>query len=137
MYIPKNYSTELTACKDSTQTGCIAAWRTYKKGYEPEFVKKEMNSCLVTNPLTWKTTNEYAGYHLNRGGVITKFNKLRPNISDARVHNGVIWIGSPRIPGSFLLRMKNFHVGDINLFYMNIRQNVRQRINAFRLGQAL
>ncbi len=135
MYIPGNYFTELTACKDSLQTGCLTGWRTYKRGYLPAFVESEKTTSLVTNPLTWKTTNEYAGYQLNEGGVITNFNKLRPHISDARVHNGVLWIGTPRIPGSFLLRMKNFHIGDINLFYMSIRQNLRQRIRAYQMKQ--
>ncbi|HZG26605.1 MAG TPA: hypothetical protein VEZ17_18585, partial [Chitinophagaceae bacterium] len=65
------------------------------------------------------------------GGVINNFNKLWPNITDARIHDGILWIDRPHITGSFLLRMKNFHIGDINLFYMNIRANVRQRISAF------
>lgn len=131
MYIPADYFSELKMCKDSTQTSCLVGWRTYKNGYEPEFVKREKNSGMVTNPLTWTTTDEYAGYALNKGGIITDFEKFRPNIADAKIHDGILWINKPHIPGSFLLRMKNFHIGDINLFYQNIRENVRQRISAF------
>ena len=40
MAIPKNYFTDLKPCTDAAQTGCIIGWRTYKKNYEPEFVKK-------------------------------------------------------------------------------------------------
>jgi hypothetical protein len=131
MYIPGNYFTGLQMCKDATETGCLVGWRTYKEGFEPAFVKKESISGLVTNPLTWKTTGERADYNLNKGGVITNFNLLRPYISDARIHGSVLWINQPRFPGGFLLRMKNFHIADINLFYMNIRENVRQRIGAY------
>lgn len=131
MYIPENYFTDLTMCETATETGCFVGWRTYKKGYEPDFVKKEKYAALVTNPLTWTTTNEYAPYRLNKGGVITNFNRLRMGLADAQIHNGVLWINRPHIPGSILLRMKNFHVGDINLFYVNIRENVRTRISAF------
>lgn len=131
MYIPGNYFEDLKMCTDSLQTGCIAGWRTYKNGYEPDFVIKEKNSGWVTNPLTWNTTEIYAPYKLNKGGVITNFNKLRTGITNAQVHGGVLWIGRPHLPGSFLLNMKNFHVGDINLFYLNIRENVRQRTRAY------
>jgi len=131
MYIPRNYFTQLTMCKDSLETGCLVGWRTYKEGFEPAFVKKESASGLVTNPLTWKTTGDHADYNLNKGGVITNFNLLRPNISDARIHDGILWINQPHFPGGFLLRMKNFHIADINLFYVNIQQNVRQRIRAY------
>lgn len=131
MYMPDNYFTDLKMCRDSTQTGCLVGWRTFKNGYEPDFVKKEKNSGMITNPLTWTISSEHAAYRLNKGGVITDFNKLRPHITDARIHDGILWINKPHIPGSFLLRMKNFHIGDINLFYVNIRENVRQRIAAF------
>ena len=138
MYIPNTYFQDLKICSDSLQTGCIAGWRTFRNGYEPDFVIKENNSGWVTNPLTWTTTDAYASYKFNKGGVITNFSKLHRGIADAQIHDGVLWINRPHLPGSFLLRMKNFHVGDINLFYLNIRQNVRQRVNAYsKLNQNL
>lgn len=131
MYIPGNYFEKIPLCNSPHQTGCIIAWRTYKRGYEPEHVKNESPRSLVTNPLTWTTAEEYAPYRLNKGAVITNFNQVRPGLSDAQIHNGVLWINRPHMPGSVLLRMKNFHIGDINLFYLNIRENLRTRISAF------
>ncbi|HTQ63586.1 MAG TPA: DUF3089 domain-containing protein [Puia sp.] len=131
MVIPKNYYTSLSPCKDSAQTGCIVGWRTFKKGYEPKFIKEEKGNSYVTNPLTWITSDEYAPKTLNRGGILKKFNELVPNVADAQIHDDVIWINKPHFPGSFLFRSKNYHIGDINLFYVNIRDNVRTRIRAF------
>jgi len=131
MYIPGDYFNTLKMCNDSMQTGCIVGWRTYKNGYEPALVRNQKRSGWVTNPLTWTTSKNPAPYRLNKGGVINNFNKHWPNITNARIHDGILWIDRPHITGSFLLRMKNFHIGDINLFYMNIRANVRQRISAF------
>jgi hypothetical protein len=37
----------------------------------------------------------------------------------------------PNVFGKFLFFKKNFHIGDINLFYMNIRENLVTRIGAF------
>jgi hypothetical protein len=58
MSLARDYFQNLPPCRDSTQTGCLISWRTFKKGYEPEFVKKEHGSAWVTNPLTWTLTEE-------------------------------------------------------------------------------
>ena len=132
MAIPKNYFSVLTPCKDSAQTGCFVGWRTYKTGYEPDFVKKENGNSYVTNPLTWTTTSEYAPRSLNRGAVLKKFNKISGEVADAQIHDDVLWIHRPHFPGSFFYRTKNYHIGDLNLFYINIRDNIHTRIHAFR-----
>jgi hypothetical protein len=131
MAIPKDYFTSLGPCKDSTQTGCFVGWRTFKNGYEPEFVKKENGNSYVTNPLNWTTTTEYAPKSMNRGAILRKFNTLSEHVADAQIHDDVLWIHKPHFPGSFFYRTKNYHVGDINLFYMNVRNNVQTRIKAF------
>jgi len=128
MYISNNYYHSLGSCTDSTQTGCICSWRTYKKNYEPDFVAKEKGTCLITNPLTWTTASGYADRTLNKGSILLNFNKIRVHVTDGQIHDGVLWIGKPHLPGGFLIRRKNFHVGDINLFYLNIRNDVRRRV---------
>jgi hypothetical protein len=131
MAIPGDYFTGLPTCADSTSTGCVIGWRTYKRGTEPHSVQEEGSPSLVVNPLTWTTTDEYAPRSLNRGAVLTKFNKLFPAITDAQIHGGILWVHRPHFPGSFLIRTSNYHIGDINLFYLNIRDNVRTRIRYF------
>lgn len=131
MAIPKDYFSSLQPCKDSLQTGCFVGWRTYKKGYEPEFVKKENGNGYVTNPLTWTTTTEYAPKNLNRGSVLRDFNRVEYNVCDAQIHDDVLWAHKPHFKGSFFYRTKVYHIGDINLFYLNVRDNVRTRISAY------
>lgn len=132
MPVPENYFTELQPCKDSLQTGCFVSWRTFKKNYyDTTFVAKEQFKCIVTNPLTWTNGNEYAPSSLNTGGVLTNFNRIKYAVTDAQVHKNVLWTCKPRFFGNILLRTKNYHIGDINLFYTNIRTNVRTRIRMF------
>jgi len=59
------------------------------------------------------------------------FNKLLQHTNGAVAHEGVLWIDKPRIPFGFLSSRKNYHAGDINLFYINIRENISQRVNAY------
>ena len=132
MYIPNDYYTELKPCTDSLQTGCVCAWRTYKTNYVPSYIETEKGTGMVINPVTWKAEKEYTPREWNKGVVTTNFKKVYYNVSDAQVSDkGVLWISKPSFPGSVFMRTKNYHIGDINLFYLNIRENLRQRVAAF------
>ncbi len=129
--VPKNYFTSLKMCTDSLQTGCLCSWRTLRKGYIPSYLRKRNDSSYATNPLLWVTSETYAPKERNKGSVLTKFNKVYPGTTDAHLHNGLLFVKKPKFPWSFLYFTRNYHIGDINLFYLNIRENVRQRIGAF------
>jgi Protein of unknown function (DUF3089) len=128
MPISKKYFKELPVCKDSTQTGCVCVWRTFREGYDGDFAKAES---WVTNPITWTTGNEKAGRNENAGSVLKKFNKLKKRVVGARVEGNILIVQRPRFFGSFLIKTKVYHVGDYNLFYMNVRKNTATRIGAF------
>jgi hypothetical protein len=121
----------LNLCVDSVQSGCVCAWRTFKSGYVPSYIKLESGPAFVTNPLTWDTTAAFAPRHLNKGAIVRDFNKIYPAAADAQIHERVLWVDKLRFPGQILLRTNNYHAGDINLFYVNIRQNLHTRIRAF------
>ena len=129
--VPKEYFSSLKMCNDSLQTGCICSWRTLRKGYIPKFLKNEMGNSFVTNPLSWTTNEQYVSKKFNNGSVLTNFNKIYTSTTDAQIHNGLLWVKKPKFPWSFLYFKRNYHIGDINLFYVNIRENVRQRINSY------
>lgn len=130
--ITDNFFTAIPVCKDSTSTGCFVSWRTYKRGYtEPLFVAKENFKAVVINPLIWSSDTSYISSSNNTGGVLLNFNKIIPRAVNANIHQNVLWTCKPNMFGKILFTKKNFHVGDINLFYMNIRQNVKTRIAAY------
>lgn len=130
--VPSDYFTALQPCKDSSATGCFVSWRTFKSGYEGgEFVTKEKFKAVVINPLTWTSDTVFVPASFNKGGVLQKFNKVIPNTVSARIHKNILWTSKPDVPGKILYVQKNYHIGDINLFYMNIRENVATRIAAY------
>lgn len=132
MPIPENYFETIPPCKDSLSTGCFVGWRTFKRGYiEPNYIAKEKFKCVVTNPLTWANTNVVASRKLNEGGILKKYNKIVPGVVNAQVHQNILWTSKPKFFGNIFLTKKNYHIGDINLFYNNIRINVKRRIDAF------
>lgn len=129
--VEPGYFSELKPCADSIETGCFVSWRTFRRGYEPDYAAAARQS-VVTNPLTWTTDTAYAPDTLHRGAVLYKFNEIFPRVNDAQIYKDLLWVSWPDFPGSRLFRRKNYHVGDINLFYMNIRTNVDQRVDAFK-----
>ena len=132
MPIEENYFKLIKPCTDSMSTGCYVTWRTFKKGYEgSEAVQKETFKVVVTNPHTWSTDTAYARASLNTGAVLINFNKVIPSVVDAQVHKNILWTSKPKFFGNIFLTQDNYHVGDINFFYNNIRQNVKTRIGAF------
>ncbi|HSB93896.1 MAG TPA: DUF3089 domain-containing protein [Flavitalea sp.] len=134
MQIPDNFKT-LRMCEDSAATGCLVGWRTYREGYIPDYVDHEAGKPMITNPLTWTVLDEQeAPATLNKGAIVTKFDKVYNNAADARIHDRVLWVSQLNFPGSFLVRKKNLHIGDINLFWMNIRENCKTRVRSYRNG---
>lgn len=131
--VPAGYFTTLKVCTDSLQTGCFCSWRTFKSGYRPAYLEKEQPGVQVTNPISWTTTGEDISRQYNKGAVI-RFNKLYKASTGARISAGLLYTKRPRFPWSFLYRSKNYHVGDINLYYLNIRENIKTRIRQFRAG---
>ncbi len=129
--VPKEYFSSLEMCTDSLQTDCLCSWRTFRNGFVPYYLKSENGNSYVTNPLSWTTTNEYASKKLNKGSVLTKFNTVYYQTTDARISNGLLYVKKPKFPWSFLYFSRNYHIADINLFYLNIRENTRQRIVAY------
>ena len=129
--VPKEYFNSLKMCTDSLQTGCLCSWRTLKNGFIPSYATKENRNSYVTNPLTWTTGNEYAAKKLNKGSVLTKFNTIFKQTTDAKISNGYLYVKKPIFPWSFLYIARNYHIADINLFYLNIRQNIQRRLTMF------
>lgn len=129
--IPQGYFKSLPPCTSAGQTGCFAGWRTFQSGYTPGYVDREVVPSHVTNPLNWRADTAYASHELNRGSVLRNFNAVVPQLTDAFVRGSVLWVNKPRLGVERVLLGKNYHIGDINLFYMNIRENVGERVRGF------
>lgn len=115
----------LPPCTSPEQTGCYVSWRTYKRSYALR--KAHDKEVICTNPLTWNTNTAYAPKDLHKGAVLKKFYEVRPKICDAEVYNGVLAVRKPKFPGSAFLIIRNYHPGDFNLFYLDVRENAALR----------
>jgi hypothetical protein len=130
MPVQKNQFTEIPICNSPDDIGCWITWNTYLHGYTPSRQDSFENAASV-NPLSWSMDTLIVAREFNQGGILKNFKRIRPKLSDAQNHEGKLWIHKPKFFGNILLRWKRFHVVDYNLFYMNIRENAKNRVNVY------
>jgi hypothetical protein len=112
------------------QTGCFAGWRSYLKGEMPEKVETEKGNSICVNPLTWNTSTEWASPALHKG-IMLGFESIVPNTLSAGIEPAtkILWVDVPEPLKAALENKKDLHIYDINLFWMNIRENVKLRVD--------
>ncbi len=126
---PNSFQT-ISPSKTPEHLGGFTSWNTYLTGFYPPYHSNGLKTAYCVNPLTWTDTTEPISHKKNPGGVGLKF-KWVAQPADAQVHQGMLWIHQPYVPGRFLLRTKIWHRADINLYWGSIRENVALRTKLY------
>jgi hypothetical protein len=133
MGVKKNSYQTIPVCQDSISVGCFTSWRTFRYDYTDGWATRDDTTIAVVNPITWKTTNEIIERTMHQGAILYNLKKVYQQTHETQAEGGALWITRPKFPGSFLYTSKNYHAGDINLFYVDIRKDVSRRIDNFLL----
>lgn len=134
-YIPgigldKNQFKTIPLMKHPNQTGGFVTWNTFKKKFDTKKYKWYKGK-VVINPVTWDTM-PIALRELHKGFLYTD-GKMYTNSFITHTDNGVIWISTPHFPYRYLtVTLQNYHTGDVNLFWEDIRENSLLRVKSFR-----
>jgi len=131
MPVERDSFEEIPPCQSNDDIGCWLTWNTYAQGFYPSRHDYWYGNAVNINPLSWSLDDAYVSHEMNEGGILKNFKKVRPGLSDAQNHEGMLWINKPRFFGNFLLNWDRYHVVDYNLFYLNIRKNVADRVAAY------
>ncbi len=121
-------------CETAEQTACFCSWRTFKYGFIPKKFPVG-DSIAVTNPISWTTKPDYVPSSMSKGSVLRNFDKIYFQSADAQVHQGVLWSRLPKFPGRLFVLTRNYHPADLNLFYLDVRENAKTRVEAFLRGR--
>lgn len=111
-------------------TGGYVTWNTFKKNYKTRQYLKWYKGMASINPVSWDTSaitkrSMHKGF-LNSNG------KMYAKSFETHLIDGGIWITTPRFPGRYMsFLMDNYHIGDVNLFWEDIRMNARNRAEQF------
>jgi hypothetical protein len=84
---------------------------------------------LHQNPITWDNYKENEVKNLTKECCIVIL-KIFPNNIDIKLIDGIVWSSVPDVPGNFFLKMiRSYHFADINLFWVDIKENAKLRVN--------
>jgi len=130
--IKKDAFKKLPVGERANQTGCFVGWRTFAKGEIPKGAAAENGNSVCVNPLTWTTSGEWASSELHLG-IMNNFETIVPHTVSAGIEptTKILWVDTKVDPEGKKGKMTNYHRWDYNLFWMNIRQNVKERIDAY------
>jgi hypothetical protein len=104
--------------------------------YDGTYESNRGKTLLCVNPLRWDTSEEPAPASANLGALPTSDDPLGrpdPHLTGAECKGGVLYASPPEDKGysGLVLPGGNYHIYDYNLFYMNIRKNVEDRVKAY------
>ena len=119
--------TIIQPCLSPNETNCFVSWNTVLRGKTDDFFR----GFVCTNPLSWTTDTTYVSADKNLGGVSSSFDRIDKGVIDAQVIYGLLMVNKPHYPGYPRIYKNSFHLMDYNLFYLNIRENIKQRIKAY------
>lgn len=112
------------------QTGGYVAWNTFKKHIDQKAYNKWYKGRAVVNPITWTLASSTSKEQ--HKGFLYFDGKVYAQLFEAHLMDGAIWIDRPK--GKFFwlsLTMRNYHIGDINLFWKDIRDNAQIRVRSY------
>lgn len=119
----------IPVCETPDQTGCFVSWRTWRYGAKG---RGQLDSCVaVTNPLSWTTDQVYVPRSENHGALLSTEKPMKKYVSSAQVNGPLLFTHRPKFPGSIFILTKNYHRGDINLYYRSIAENQLLRWRSF------
>tara|TARA_B110000459_G_scaffold123491_1_gene135855 strand:- start:1598 stop:2632 length:1035 start_codon:yes stop_codon:yes gene_type:complete len=126
---------DLEPCQNEGDVNCYCSWMTYAKGFTPNWLDdritagQDIPKCI--NPMSWNVTDEVNDREDHLGIMTEKYKLKYKGKLTARVHNGLLWLDAPHVIGGRMLHQDNWHVGDYNLFHVNIKDNVKVRVDNF------
>lgn len=124
---------DLLTHKDST--GGFVTWNTFKKNYDTPQYNNWYRGKAVVNPVTWDTS-QVAAKSKHKGFLFSNGKMYRQSF-ETHLIDGGIWISTPKFPYRYLsFTMSTYHVGDVNLFWEDIRLNARNRTEKYWLKRS-
>lgn len=118
-------------CDSADDIHCYTSWCSFRWGTSPDD-PNWYNNAVCVNPVSWTVDSTIAAKNLHQGLVMGDFAKIYRQASATRVNGSILWVEKPKVPRAFIIRENNYHIGDFNLFWLDVRANVETRIKSFQ-----
>jgi len=134
--VDKNEFKTIKPLKNPNDVNGYLCWNTFrihkkpKKNKNPAYFSWKKNH-FVTNPIKWDLS-DYTQIEDHKG-LFFYDQKIYPASVKIEIYDGIVWSSVPKgIKGGFLLKLiKDYHFGDINIFWKDISENAKNRVKTF------
>jgi len=119
----------LKICENADQTGCYVTWMSYAENVIPK--GSWYKNTQSVNPLTWTTDTTKVTIEDYASTVVFNPKKIRTRRMEVQIKDiggKVLWVNTK---APWFRLMKDLHVADYGLFYLDIRKNVQTRVDAY------
>lgn len=149
--------TRIPPCTQPAQTGCVAVWGVFGEGAAIDLHAWEENAhwnaarqrwistpgvpMVAINPVSWSAQEPYTPRARHRGAVPfgvagTDFTAPHARMLAARSDGRYVYVSPVPLPETLfddggVFGGENYHVFDISLFWVDLRENARLRLTAF------
>ncbi len=116
-----------------THIGGFVTWNSVSY-HTNTFYGKPVGKIVGINPLSWKMDTAHIPASQNKGSLPISANKIDMGVADAKLaKSGFLWVSKPdRTEQEYPdINSSYYHKNDYLFFYMNIRENVKQRVEQF------
>ncbi len=129
----------LKFAQGADDTGVIVSWNTEGKGNKGQQNLVVEPNAISINPINWKLDDTYAGFEENLGSRImneeTGTYEIVQGVADAQVdtERGVVICTAENVEYApeALFGPESLHSHDYDFYYVNLRENVKARVEAF------
>lgn len=151
--VPREIETlGLPICRRADQVRCVVSWNSVAVGHDDPRRRQSVEiwwqgryrpvagrALVCVNPLSWHPDDQ-APASANQGALPKGKSEgplpaLIPEVTGARCVNGLLEVAPrPEVARQFsnvLTIFGSYHIFDYNLFYLNLRENVGERVAAF------
>lgn len=128
---PVDRSNGIPVCAAATQTGCQISWNTNAPGARLPILEPDS---ICVNPLTWRIDEQPASHEANLGSVASvRHGAVELGVVNAQCVGPELQVSEVRSEnyGFMPFGDGNYHMYDYGFYYLNLRQNAQDRIDAF------
>ncbi|MBC6943723.1 MAG: DUF3089 domain-containing protein [Xanthomonadales bacterium] len=154
----------LPLCTRADQVGCLLVWQTFGAGATSaelrqwrsgnpgwdaraqRWVTWAQGPLAGINPVSWDARDRRTAASRHRGavpfGTPDTFVGLLPGLVRTRSQDGYTFVVPPQLPATHfndggVFGGRNLHVFDVALFWLDVRENARLRLNAWRAAHGV
>ncbi|PJZ47621.1 DUF3089 domain-containing protein [Leptospira saintgironsiae] len=126
----------LKVCKNSKDLGCYISWNSKKWGSQlSDFAlpPERYVGGVCVNPVNWTQNSPETPKEEHKGGVGIQFSELDKSYVRTKCEGEMLWVDLPSNQNYESRRgnKKNYHISDYGLFYLDIRENVKERLEEY------